>query len=215
MSKIYITRHGETEWNKVRRMQGQQDSPLSSLGVKQATWLSNKLKNVNIDIIYSSSLKRAIHTANIIRNERPIDIIPSDELKEIYLGNWEGKLMSEVEKEYPIHFNHFWKSPEHYEPIDGESFQDLTNRVNNFFETIIHKHKDKNILIVGHAIVLKGLINAKLNNGDVAKFWDSPMLYPTSLTIADVNDNNIKFEIIGDTSHYKEENVKGKWFIDK
>lgn len=212
MGKIYITRHGETQWNTVKRMQGHDNSPLTELGIKQAKWLYERIKDKNIDVVYSSALKRALDTSNIIKGQRKIEVIPVDALKEIYLGSWQGCLASEVEKSYPEHHKAFWYEPEKYVPIDGESFDSLMNRVSDFFEQILDKHKNEDVLIVAHAIVLKALINY-INKGNISSLWDGPHFKPTSLTILDYTDEELKIELLADTAHYKEVNPNG-WFMD-
>lgn len=213
MGKIYITRHGETEWNTVKRMQGQDNSPLTELGRKQAEWLYNRLKETRIDIIYSSSLVRALDTAYILKGERDIKVIPTDALKEIYLGSWQGCLADEVEKNYPEQHRYFWYEPELYVPIDGETFEDLISRVSFWFQDILEKHANEDILIVSHAIVLKALINY-VNNGDIKTLWNGPHFKPTSLTILEHNYNQFKIELLADITHYEEVNPNG-WFMDE
>lgn len=213
MGKIYITRHGETEWNTVKRMQGQNNSPLTELGRKQATWLYNRLKETKIDIVYSSSLPRALETAYLLKGERDIDVVSTDALQEIYLGSWQGCLASEVEKNFPEQHRCFWYEPESYVPVDGESFDSLITRVSEWFQEILEKNADKNILIVSHAIVLKALINY-INRGEVKTLWEGPHFKPTSLTIIEHNNNQFNIELLADTTHYEEVNPNG-WFMDE
>lgn len=213
MGRIYITRHGETEWNTIRKMQGHKDSPLTELGRKQAAWLSDRLKDINIDYIYTSPLKRAFDTANIIKGNRDIDIIPVDELKEIYLGSWEGNIVNEIEEKHPIVHYNFWNEPHLYEPLDGESFSDLSNRVGKFFDNIICKHIKDDVLIVAHAVVLKSLFNY-ITYKDISKLWHGPHIKPTCLSIINNENGQIEVEMIGDVSHYKEINTTGGWFLD-
>lgn len=213
MGKIYITRHGETEWNIVRKMQGHHDSPLTELGTKQANWLKERLKDINIDYIYSSPLNRAFSTANIIKGDRDVDVVTIDELKEIHLGSWEGNLINDIKDRFPDKHYHFWNEPHIYEPVDGETFEELTNRVGCFFDVVKDKHKNDDILIVAHAIVLKTLLNYVEMN-DISKIWEGPNLKPTCLSILNNNNGQIEVEIIGDISHYKEVNTVGGWFID-
>lgn len=215
MGKIFFTRHGETEWNIVRRMQGQDNSPLTQLGKKQASWLAKRLENTNIDIIYSSNLNRALHTAEIIRDKKEIDIIPCNELREIYLGSWQGCLATDIENEFPEKHRCFWYEPESYKPIDGETFEELSIRVGGFIDDIIKKHPDDDILIVAHAIVLKALFNHINNKGNIKTLWDGPNLKPTCLSLAHNNKGNMTIEYIGDTSHYLEVNSTGGWFLDE
>lgn len=92
--KLYITRHGQTEWNIENRLQGWRDSNLTEKGIEDAVNLSERLKDVDFTHIYTSTQKRAIETAKILRRKRDIKIIELDELKEIGFGEWEG-----IEKE--------------------------------------------------------------------------------------------------------------------
>ena len=120
MTRLYLTRHGQTEWNVERRMQGQQDSPLTELGKEQAKWLGERLHDVGLDVIFSSSSGRAIRTAEIIRGTRKISIIPSDNLREIALGQWAGMLHTEVERIYPGEHRNFWHFPHQYQKVDRD-----------------------------------------------------------------------------------------------
>ena len=90
MTRLYITRHGQTEWNVEGRFQGRADSKLTPLGESQALWLGERLKDERIDVIISSSSGRTITTSEKIRGERGIRIIPNDNLREIYLGRWKA-----------------------------------------------------------------------------------------------------------------------------
>lgn len=214
MGKIYITRHGETKWNIVRRMQGQSDSPLTELGEKQAVWLSKKLINQPIKVIYSSSLSRAISTSFIIKGKRNIEVIACNELREIYLGSWQGRLIQEVEKEFPEKHYCFWNDPGRYVPVDGESFKELVERAGQFFEEILLKHPNDDILIVSHAIVIKALFNYIDHGGNLRYFWEGPSIKPTCLTVLNYENNQLKYELLADTNHYEEENKAGGWFIE-
>ena len=86
MMQIYIIRHGETEWNTKRLLQGATDIPLNQNGVEVAKLTSEALKEVPFDIIYTSPLKRAVETAEIMRGDREIPVILVDRLKEISFG---------------------------------------------------------------------------------------------------------------------------------
>ena len=157
MTRIYLTRHGETEWNVEKRMQGQKNSPLTALGVEQAKALGAHLPGVELSAIYSSSSPRALQTAELIRGKRTLDIIPEDDLREINLGSWEGMFYYEIENLYPEQSCNFWKHPEKYIPLDGETYEALRKRVSNKIEEIAKKHQGKTILIVAHGMALKTL----------------------------------------------------------
>jgi len=138
-------------------MQGQNNSSLTALGVQQAKAVGDYLSGIELSAIYSSSSLRALQTAELIRGKRMLDIIPEDDLREIYLGSWEGMFYSEIESLYPEQFDHFWNYPEKYVPLDGETYEALKKRVSNKIEEIAKKHQGETVLIVAHGMALKTL----------------------------------------------------------
>lgn len=197
---LYITRHGQTEWNTERRMQGWGDSPLTKVGIEQAERLGKRLKEKKIDLIYSSPLGRAIKTAQIIRGERNIPIICDDRLKEIKLGKWEGMNHEFIDSNYKEDINNFWHNPKAYKPIEGETFFQLRDRVKSFLDEVITEHKDESILIVTHAIALKSIMNY-IEDLTIDNFWTEPHINPTSLTKVEIKDLNRKVILNADISH--------------
>lgn len=203
MTNLYITRHGQTEWNVERRMQGQKNSPLTELGKQQAKWLGNRLNEVAIDIIISSSSGRAVQTAEIIRGNRDIAIIPNDNLREISLGAWEGMSDAEVESSYPEEHNNFWHFPHLYQPVaGGETFFQVWSRVSNEVEKIIAYYSGKNILIVTHATALKTLL-AYFENKDLKDLWSGPFMKATCLNLVEIEKSGREIVFEGDISHYQ------------
>jgi probable phosphoglycerate mutase len=202
MSQIFLTRHGQTCWNVERRMQGQQDSPLTDLGIRQGKALGKYLENEKIDIIYSSSSLRAVNTAEYIRGKRDIEIIKEDDLREIRLGSWEGLLFTEAEQEYPEQFNNFRNHPELYIPYGGETFFDLKERLRNKIDEIITAHPEKNILLVTHGVVLKTLF-AYFKNLPEKEIASSPQ--PLSACFCEVKKEINGWDVIkwNETEHYQ------------
>ena len=138
---IYFVRHGQTEWNKIGRMQGHIDIELNDEGKKQAQLVKEKLKDVKFDKVFSSPLKRAKETAQIIVNQ---EIIIDERLIERCNGELEGKFKDEI-KIYP-NFNDPNDTRFGIEPLD-----DFKGRIYNFLDEISNKYKNKNILVVTHA----------------------------------------------------------------
>ncbi len=157
MTRIYLTRHGQTEWNVEKRMQGWGNSPLTGLGEQQAKALGTHLSDIELSTIYSSTSPRAIQTAELIRGKRPLNIIPEKDLREINLGSWEGMTYSEIEDIYPEKFDSFWNHPEKYIPVDGETYQVFKSRIAGKIEEIAQKHRGETLLVVAHGVVLKTL----------------------------------------------------------
>lgn len=200
---LYITRHGQTEWNVAKIMQGHHDSPLTELGVSQATWLSEALSHIDFAAIYSSSTLRARRTAEILLRQRSIEVVAHDHLREIYMGEWEGRKASELEERYSEEFAAFWNNPHLFKPVHGgESYYDLQERVVPLLKTIIARHEGEEVLIVTHAGTLK-MIMGHFGKRPLADLWKPPIIEPTGLCKVVIEDGSPTIELYGDTSHYR------------
>lgn len=198
--KLYIVRHGETEWNRIGKLQGWQNSDLTEEGIKNAIKLGERLKNVDFSHIYSSPQNRALITANYIKGNRDLEIETIDGLKEMGFGLWEGLENEELIKLYGEESYIYWNKPEEYSPNGGETFDELFQRINNSLNYILNNSIEGNILVVSHGISIKALF-AIINKTELKDFWEETYVDGTSLTIIDIKDDNIKFVLKGDTSH--------------
>ena len=203
MATLYITRHGETLWNTEGRMQGWNDSPLTELGIKQAEWLRDRIKDLKIDVIYSSPTGRAYNTAEIIKGHRELEVIKDDSFREIGLGQWEGLNQEEIKAlNVEQHYN-FWNAPHLYNPeVGSETFEMLRDRVTPAVMNIVEKHKGQNVLIVTHTMTLKALMTA-LQNKAISEVWQPPFIKQTSLTVLDFNKDEFEILMHGDASHHE------------
>lgn len=201
--RLYVTRHGQTEWNIEGRMQGHKDSPLTQKGIDNAKLLHKHLMDVRFDCVYSSPLRRAMHTAELIVEDRPLEIIPTPELKEMGFGIWEGRCVDELSQLYPEQYHNFWNNPEAYEPVEGgESFEQLKNRVNGWINEIILDKPYENILVVTHTCVIKELYSI-INKLLLKDFWSDPVIQDTCLSIIEIKDGTARFLLEADTSHLR------------
>lgn len=204
MVKLYLTRHGQTEWNLQARMQGHLDSPLTELGIQQAKQLRKALAETHIDKAYSSDKPRALNTAEIVLADRDISVKTSKGLREISLGDWDGMTRQQIQRQFPEHFHAFWKEPHLYEPITGESAHCMQKRVVKAVEKIVAENENKNILIVTHAGALKALM-LHFESKQLSELWSEPHIFPASLSVVKCENGKRKIEKYGDTSHYKQE----------
>lgn len=202
MTTLYITRHGETVWNLEKKMQGWQDSPLTEHGKMQAEWLGERLKEIELDAVYSSPSERALSTARIIKGSRDLCIKCSDNLREINIGGWEGRLASDIRKETPDLLHAFYHTPHLFKLDRAETFHDVGERAVPEILKICEEHPLKNVLIVTHTVTLK-MIMSYFEKRPVEKLWDLPFIYQTSLSVVEVCDNNCEIMLHGDISHYK------------
>ena len=143
---LYIVRHGQTDWNKLGKNQGQTDIPLNEVGRNQAMELKEILKDYKFDLVFSSPLKRAHETATIIAGD---NVIIDDRLKERGNGLLEGMVINEIQEiiqKENIDFNNLDE-----DRFGIESLRHMEERVNSFLDEICNKYKGKDILIVAHA----------------------------------------------------------------
>ena len=158
--RIILVRHGETDWNKQGRFQGQIDIPLNQNGKEQATAASQFLKNIPIQRAFSSSLSRPKETAQIILKEHQgIQILIKNNLIEIGHGLWEGKLESEIKSSWPDLLQQWKTSPEKVQMPEGENIQEVSKRSIIAWEEICNELKNnETALVVAHDAVNKTIL---------------------------------------------------------
>ena len=159
-SRIILVRHGETDWNKEGRFQGQIDIPLNETGKNQAEKASDYLKSINFTKAYSSSMCRPLETTKIILGKNNnLKILKIDDLREISHGLWEGKLEKDIKTTWPEMLNKWHHEPENVIMPEGESIEDVSKRSINAWHDIC-KNQTKNdvTLVVAHDAVNKTLI---------------------------------------------------------
>lgn len=176
---IYLIRHGQTDWNIQKRIQGQTDIPLNENGRLQAMNMSEDICKLNIKKIYSSDLARAKETAQIINKKMGVPIIYDKRLREINYGEKEGMLKKELTGKYDDIFN---REPD---KIKAESNIEVYRRIKSFLDEI--KQQEENILVVAHAGALRmamyyadnkefesekyyKYINTKIDNSDILEW---------------------------------------------
>lgn len=143
-SMVYVTRHGQTDWNLYGKVQGKADIELNSRGIEQAKETMAKLKGEAIDFIICSHLKRARQTAEILNSEKNIPIIFDERISERDFGEMEGMSKEDFD------FQAFWNYEKNMTYQEAENIREFFNRVFLFLEDIKKKYKDKNILLVTH-----------------------------------------------------------------
>lgn len=203
MLSLYITRHGETEWNIQRRMQGWKNSNLTERGLRNARALGEALEDVEFKRVYCSPLDRTRQTTELILNGRDIEVVYEENLREIHLGEVEGKNQQEANEIYPGFSSHFWENPHLYKPKSGEDFYQVRERVIKTLDKIIAENPSGNVLIVTHGVVLK-TIHSYFKKLPMERLWDPPFIYDTSLTIVEIEEGYINIALEGDISHIKE-----------
>lgn len=165
---ILLARHGETDWNIAKRVQGTTDIPLNENGIKQAELLCENLErdNVNLCRIYSSCQRRALTTAQIVGSKFnvPVKVIPG--LEEMNLGIFEGHTWDEIDMLYPDELKK-WQSDKRYNKApNGESYQNLLERLFSALNRIMKEMEEdinsgRDVLILTHGAVIMSLLTLK------------------------------------------------------
>ncbi len=207
ITTIFLTRHGQTEWNILKKFQGHNDSALTELGINQAKWLGEALRDEKIDLIYSSSSLRTLRTAELLAEGRDIPIEACDELMELNLGVWEGLNQEEAKNSDPLQFSNFWNDPNSFKVQHSETFQEVSKRAVNKLQQIITENSGKSILLVTHTVVVK-LIMAYFEKRELKDLWNPPYIHPTCLCKIEISQDRHSIILHGDITHYKEEAVE-------
>lgn len=157
MVELYIARHGETDFNSEGRYLGRTDVPLNSTGIEQAKELAKKVKHLNIGVLYSSPLKRAIETANIIASQQKqsCEVVIENNFIERSVGAYEGLTKEEAKNRYPDLYERNITRIFGEAPPCGETIDDVVKRVFSALDTIKEQNKFSTILVTTHGFVAK------------------------------------------------------------
>jgi 2,3-bisphosphoglycerate-dependent phosphoglycerate mutase len=155
---IVLVRHGETDWNRENRFQGHADPPLNDTGRAQALQLAGELRDEAVAAAYTSPLRRARETAAIVADQLGIEPVPDSALMEVDVGSWSGLTRDEVEARFPegyarwLAYGHGWD--------DGESYEELGERVVSGLLAIAVRHPHKRVLAVTHGGPIRSALAA-------------------------------------------------------
>ena len=185
MLTLHFFRHGQTNFNAEKRVQGQFDSVLTELGIAQAKELRSQIEALNLNAIYASTNVRARHTAQILTKNLMLEIKLKDGLREIMMGPWQERLYLEVAKNSPDEMENFIKTPDKFALKGAETFAQVQSRGVKTIEAILASEKTGHVLIVSHGVMIKTILcyYAKLGLRHV---WDVPHLGNCSHSIIEV-----------------------------
>jgi len=207
MVELYFVRHGQTEWNSIRKLQGIKDSPLTPEGVEQTLLLKEVVSHISFDKCITSPLGRAVETAKLLVNNS-FPISNNKLLTEMAFGEVEGLEKELFKAKYQEPFYNLWHHADRYNPSDfsGETFQSITSRAKQFLNTVKTEKDGSKILVVSHGMMLK-VIFGIIWNHSLEKFWDDPV--PLNTSITKVIYQNGTFEIVdfSNVSHLIETEV--------
>lgn len=148
MTTILLARHGETDWNREGRFQGHADPPLNRTGRAQAVDLSVALMAEQLAAVYSSPLRRALETADVVAASHGLEPVPLDDLREVDVGSWSGLTRAEVEERFPAQFARWLDHGQGWE--DGETYEEMGRRAVDALLRVAAAHDGERVLAVTH-----------------------------------------------------------------
>jgi len=169
MTKILLIRHGDTDWNVEEIFRGRADIELNETGIKQAELLAKYLEDVSLEAVYTSPLKRALKTAEIIASSHNADVTSSQGLIDFDYGEWQGLSNDTVKDKYKALYEKWMKKPHLVIMPKGESLDDVRKRGLRLIDRIIKN--EGTVALVSHRVVGKVLICALLGL-DNSHFWN-------------------------------------------
>ena len=205
MVKFIIVRHGKTDFNRLNKYQGQYDSSLEELGIRQAEITTEFVaKNYKLDAIYSSDLSRAVKTAEPFAKAFGLEINTTTALRELDVGNWTLQLVSEVEKNDPENMRAYRECIGTFRFPGGESFEEARDRAIKKIDEIAKDHDGQTVLLVSHGGTIRTVIAHWLGY-PMAELDSVRSVKNTSLTVAEYTDGKVEFKLLGDNSHLPED----------
>lgn len=202
-TRIYLIRHGETEWNEAGRYQGHRDVELSPRGLKQAILLRERLQKENIKAVYASDLRRARETAIIIAEAHGLMVNELPSLRELNFGLWEGLTYQEIAIQYPEEWKKWLADPGNIRVPGGESYLELQDRVYQTFLKIVARHPGENLAIVAHGGPLRVIICKVLGLG-IEGLWRF-RIDNGSISVLDCCEGSYVLSLLNDVCHLNAE----------
>lgn len=187
VKRVIFIRPGETDWNRDLRYQGWVAIPLNSYGKRQAQRLANYIRNIGVGALYTSDLKRATETADLLAEKLGSAPIADQRLRERDIGVWQGLTQQEMQLWYPAEYAQFVGDPDGYRVPEGESRKDVRERILAAFNEYLAADKGETIAILSHSTAINALLaeiipGIKFGSVDVSN---------TSVTTIKRDDNDV------------------------
>ena len=161
--KIYLIRHGQTDWNVAGKIQGKTDIPLNETGRRQAACLAKGMEHRPVAQIFSSDLIRARETARAIGDSQHVEVETISGLEEIGFGKWEGMTLEQIQVIFPTEYEKWCENPVMVAPPGGESLSQIKERCRKVMEEIL-KMANGDFAIVSHGAMLAYVVEYLMRN---------------------------------------------------
>lgn len=201
MTRVYLVRHGTTEWNKEEIFRGRADCKLNETGLAEARALAVHLRDADLHAVYSSPLSRAETTARAVAETRGLRVIPEPAFTDIDFGEWQGLPLREVKEKYADLYRAWRERPQDVLFPGGEDLARARARSWEALQRVVGESPGKNLLIVSHRVITKILICAVLGLGN-SHFWQIKQ-DTTAVNCFEYSRGVFSVALINDTCHLK------------
>ena len=169
-TRFIIFRHGETDWNAQKLIQGRSDIPLNENGRKQAAAGRTAVANITFDLAFASDYCRAVETAETVLEGKNIPVVSDIRLREWNVGDWEGVYAPDFFKEHPETIPAFVDGIGELDTPNGESRNDMRKRLHDFFNEAVEKYPGKTIMICIHGAALRCVLELAIGRIQPGQF---------------------------------------------
>ena len=190
--KLYIIRHGQTDWNIAKKIQGRQDIPLNERGHFQAQCLGKAMENRPITAVFSSPQIRAMETAIAVASPAGVPVIPVRDLMEINYGVWEGKTEEELLRDDRALYEAWWSHPAETAPPEGESINQVNERCRQAWKEI-KPQLTGDAAIVAHGGLLAHFMEQLLGSESIAA---ATVAHNASITTIEYEPETERFVLV-------------------
>ena len=201
MTRVYLVRHGTTEWNKEEIFRGRVDCKLNDTGLAEARALEEYFRDVVVDSVYSSPLSRAAETARAVAVPKGLTVIPDPAFIDMNYGEWQGLPLKEVEEKYPDLYRLWRERPQDVTFPGGENLAQVRTRAWEGLGRVVQKNPGKTVLVVSHRVITKVMICAALGLDD-SHFWQIKQ-DTTAVNCFEYEGKTFIASLINDTCHMK------------
>ncbi len=214
-TRLFLIRHGATPMTMEDKFSGIENVHLSEEGRQQARLLGMRLAETDVAAVYTSPLDRAMETAAILSEPHAMQPIPSEGLREISHGHWEGLTRREVETRFADEYAAWESDPFTFAPEGGESGLSVLARVLPVIRQIVVAHTDQNVMVVSHKATLR-LVISSLLGFDARGYRDRLDQAPACLNIVDFKDPiRARLMLFNDVSHYAAQPARPQEHLSK
>ena len=204
MTKLYLVRHCQAEGNIYRRIHGVTDSLVTPLGRRQIAALAERFREIPVDALYASNLRRTQETAGAIQVYHPLPLVIEPRLHELDTGAWEDRPFGDVGYESPEALWRFNNDPAAWSVPGSERFEDLQRRMREAVEEIAARHPGQTVVCVSHGMAIRGLLASYLNIPS-REMERIPHGDNTAVSLLEFDETGVRVVFMNDTGHLTED----------